>query len=200
MTGLRCLVLAFLVALVLAPASALAKEMPLWEGVAKNQAMLAADEEFVAAIKKETGGDLPAGARHFVRRGWEALDRKEFEVAIRRFNQAWLLDDGNPDIYWGFALTTYLRGDGLTVTQRWFAEAERRMSDGRPLAALLSDHGRVLDESGEPAKAKAYFERALAANPNHVEAHVGMARVLAQAGDMAGAERHRKEIERLRKN
>lgn len=198
MAGLRCLLLAFLVALAFAPVSVFAKEVPLWEGITKSRTMLAADEEFVATVKKETGGDLQAGAHHAVRRGWEAFERKDYEVAIRRFNQAWLLEDGNPDIYWGFALTTYLRGDGLRVAERWFGEAEQRMARGLALAALFSDHGRVLDESGEPARAKTYFEKALAINPDHLEAHVGMARVLMQSGDRAGADKHLKEIERLK--
>ncbi|MBS1532191.1 MAG: hypothetical protein JSU01_17950 [Bacteroidetes bacterium] len=40
---------------------------------------------------------------HFVMRGWQYLRAGKADTAMMRFNQAWLLDSLNKDIYWGFA-------------------------------------------------------------------------------------------------
>ena len=191
--------IAFFTAIILATslASASALEKPLWEELTKTEKMLAADREFVEAMRKVHNGDLKTGATYSVRQGWDAFSKGDMDVAIRRFNQAWLLDPENGDLYWGFAVATHVRGDGLEQSERWFAEAERRIHNSAP---LLANHGRVLDEKGEPGRAKPYFEKALAIDSNHAEAHLGMFRVLTQLGDRAGADKHLAEFKRLKKD
>jgi Flp pilus assembly protein TadD len=191
----RTLFTAIIFATTLASASAL--EKPLWEELTKTDEMLAADREFVEAIRKVTNGDLKAGAVHSVQQGWHAFQNGDMDVAIRRFNQAWLLDPENGDIYWGFAIATHVRGDGLEQSERWFAEAERLIPNS---AQLLAHHGRVLDETGQAGRARTYFEKALAIDPNDVVAHTGMVRVLTQLGDTAGADKHIAELKRLKKD
>ena len=106
-----------------------AKEMPLWEGLTKTPALLQADQDFLAAVKKATGGDMAEGYKRIVRKGWDAFLAGDQETAIARFNQATLIDPDRGEAYWGFALATNLRGDGLTVAERWFLEAEKRIPE-----------------------------------------------------------------------
>ncbi len=173
-----------------------AQEIPLWEGVQKNEQMLAADKKLIESVRESTNGNLQAGAKRAIQLGWQAFENKDFETAIRRFNQAWLLDPENPAIYWGFALVTHLRGEPLATVERWFAETEKRIPDAVP---LLSDHGRILEERNEDKRAVEYLNRALAIDPDYVEAHVGMARIAQKAGDLAGYELHMKAIAKARK-
>lgn len=140
----------------------LAKEMPLWEGQHKDARLLEVDKKFVEGIRQATGNRLDRGAQHAIKRGWEPFNANDYEQAIRRFNQAWLLDPDNGALYWGFALTTHLRGDDLAVVERWFAEAENRLPN---VAELLTDHGRILEEHDQPERALTYFKRSLVINP-----------------------------------
>lgn len=190
---------ALLTALFLATslASASATELPLWAELTKTPKMYAADKAFVEEVGRIHNGDLKKGATYSVRQGWDAFGKSNYDIAIRRFNQAWLLDPENGEIYWGFALVSFLRSEPLTETERWFTEAERFIKND---AGLLTDHGRVLDERGEPTRAKPYFENALIIDPNDREAHVGMVQVLTKLGDKPGAEKHMAEVERLKKN
>lgn len=174
---------------------AFAQEIPLWEGVQKNEQMLAADKKLIESVRESTNGNLQAGARRAIELGWQAFENKDFETAIRRFNQAWLLDPENPAIYWGFALVTHLRGEPLATVERWFAETEKRIPDAVP---LLSDHGRILEERNEDKRAVEYFSRALAIDPDYAQAHVGMARIAQKAGDSAGYDMHMKAIAKTR--
>lgn len=192
MTLRRLLLTALLLATPLAPASAL--ELPLWEELTKTQKMLDADLAFIEAIGKIHKGDLKTGAKFSVLQGWDAFEKGDMDVAIRRFNQAWLLDPDNGEIYWGFAVATHVRGDGLEQSERWFAEAERLIPND---AELRNDHGQALEDNGEPGRARTYYEKALAIDPDNVLAHTGMGRVLTLLGDKSGADRHAAEVERL---
>lgn len=172
-----------------------AQEMPLWEGKVRTAEQLEADKRFVDGVTAAVRGDLKAAYAGALDRGWRAFAQKDYETAIRRFNQAHLIDPRRGEAYWGFALSTALRGDGVDIAERWFTEAEKRIGNASP---LHSDHGRILDQNGLPQRAKAQFEIALEKDPNNVEAHIGMARVSSQLGDRATADKHLKEIERLK--
>lgn len=177
-------------------AQASAKEMPLWEGVSKTLTMLKADRDFVAGASRQTNGDLAIAARRGIELGWQAFGNNDPDLAIRRFNQAWLLDPENAAIYWGFALATHARGDDLDVVERWFAEAERRIPEAVP---LFSDHGRVLEERGHAQRAISYFRRALALDPKHVEAHIGMVRASVAIGDRTTAAAHIAALDQIKR-
>lgn len=168
---------------------------PLWEGIEKTAAMKRADKDFVDEVLAATKGDAKLGARHAVRAGWKAFSDGQYDSAIRRFNQAWLLDPENPEIFWGFGLATHLRGEPLSTVERWFLEAKERLPDAAP---LHSDHGRVLSERGEPRRAINHFRKALQLDPDHAEAHVGMIRAAHALGDSVTADRHRKALLLLR--
>jgi Flp pilus assembly protein TadD len=184
-----------LLALLLAASPALALELPLWEELTKTQKMLDADRRFVEEIGRIHKGDLKTGAKFSVAQGWDMFEKGNMDVAIRRFNQAWLLDPENPEIYWGFAVATHVRGDGLEQTERWFAEAEKRLATD---PELFNDHAVALEDHGQPARAQINYDKALAIDPDNALAHEGMARVLEKLGDAAGARKHAAEAKRLK--
>lgn len=101
---LRCLLLIATVLLNTSCSSAReSNEIPLY-GTDKGRTPTAlekkADEQFFADIAK-TGMSRKDAANHFCQRGWEQIQSKKPLIAIRRFNQAWLLDPKNANAYWG---------------------------------------------------------------------------------------------------
>ncbi len=46
----------------------------------------------------------PAFSRDAVQRGWKAFYQGDFDTAIKRFNQGWMFDRENPEVYWGFGV------------------------------------------------------------------------------------------------
>jgi len=80
--------------------------MPMYGGVEKTPEQKKSDEEFVNAVVNAAGSREGAAADAIVR-GKDFLQKGDLEMAMRRFNQAWLLDSNNPDVYIGF-------GDVLT--------------------------------------------------------------------------------------
>jgi len=43
-------------------------------------------------------------SRDAAQRGWRAYYQGDFNTAIKRFNQGWMFDRENPEVYWGFGL------------------------------------------------------------------------------------------------
>jgi tetratricopeptide (TPR) repeat protein len=97
-------------------------ERPRYGGLTKTAAQLEADERFLAQSLRQYGTALAAVQAH-VTFGWHYLATDHAPTAIKRFNQAWLLDSTAADVYYGFS--GYLWQQGQT------AEAERYMRLGQ---------------------------------------------------------------------
>lgn len=97
-------------------------ERPRYGGLTKTAAHLAADQQFLAQALRQYGTAQAAMQAH-VNFGWHYLATDQAPTAIKRFNQAWLLDSTAADVYYGFS--AYLRQEGQP------AEADRFMQLGQ---------------------------------------------------------------------
>lgn len=84
--------------------------LPEYGNVIKDKDYLDADKKFIAAALKEKG-TLRKASEHMVSTGFQYLYQGELETAMRRFNQAWLLDPSNENAYWGFASVYFTFND-----------------------------------------------------------------------------------------
>ena len=91
--------------------------------------------------------------------GWGAVKTKQFETAMLRFNQAWLLNPANYRAFWGF---------GAVLSQQGrLAEAVEQLETARELidepaqrSALLSDLATVQSEYAASLPPERQLERA----------------------------------------
>ena len=127
MQTLRTLLVALSLALSLAASGAFAQDIslqPTYGGQAKNDAQQAADEKFIVSIDSQYKGDRKKAAEDVATRGWQLLRQGNAPDAMRRFNQAWLLDSSNGTALWGMA--AFEAGSGkLNESLTLFAEAAR---------------------------------------------------------------------------
>ena len=171
--------------------SAAAEQIPMWEGINKSPSQIMADKRFTSTIRAKGSKSVNRAIFRAIQLGWQFVAKKQPDTAIKRFNQAWLLSPNHPDIHWGFAVATHLQRKPLSVVERHFRKAES-LKKNNP--ALFADHGRILENSGQHKKAIVYFKKALAIDPNHRDAHVGMWRAHKALGDMVTADKHRRRI------
>lgn len=125
----------------------------MYGGFAKTPEMLAADEKFLSDIRQiiqKDGRTMAQVSDHFVTRGWEAHARRDFATAMKRFNQAWLVDADNGDAYHGFALVVIERDKNAREAEGLFRQsiAKPRQSPG-----VYVDFGRFLLIENKPAEA-----------------------------------------------
>jgi hypothetical protein len=82
-------------------------------------------------------GDRTAASNHMIKLGFSYLYRRDLKTAMYRFNQAYLLDTANADIYWGYGAVYMTLGD--------HEMAKRQYEDGLLFQPdnthLLTDYG-----------------------------------------------------------
>ncbi|OGX88194.1 tetratricopeptide repeat protein [Hymenobacter glacialis] len=76
--------------------------LPMYARAQKCPEQVQADKEFLAECDEQFPNRVLA-SQHHANKGWEYFEQRQIDPAIKRFNQAWLLDSTNAVVYWGFA-------------------------------------------------------------------------------------------------
>jgi len=102
--------------------------------------MKQADADFIAKASSGFGGDRKAASRAWAEQGASYLAERNLDYAMRRYNQAWLLDETNYAVYWGFGRVMVEAShfeDGVKFTK----QAAGLCHDAFQLPAVYSDLG-----------------------------------------------------------
>ncbi|MCE6990723.1 tetratricopeptide repeat protein [Dyadobacter sp. CY323] len=76
--------------------------LPMYGNAKKCPEQIEADRRFLQETDGLFQGDRKRAAEDRVARAWEYFDANVQDTAMMRFNQAWLLDSSNAEVYWGF--------------------------------------------------------------------------------------------------
>jgi Flp pilus assembly protein TadD len=97
-----------------------------------------ADEQLIAGTTKEFGSREKASDA-FVDQGVRYYMLDNYAAAMRRFNQAWLLNPKNPEAFWGFAMVFH--DEGKNCEARNWIDRALELNLSKPIA--LADAGRI---------------------------------------------------------
>jgi len=123
----------------------------------KTPAQKRADDKFLKTMDDSFNGDREKAAEAGASIGWKYLRKGEPKTAIRRFNQAWMLDQSNGSAIWGMA--AYMGSKGKYVQSfELFEEAKKYMVDD---VNFLVDYARTVGFAGIELKNDRYIQRAL---------------------------------------
>jgi tetratricopeptide (TPR) repeat protein len=75
--------------------------LPMYGEVKKCEQQIELDNEFILESEKQFKNRKEA-SEYYVSKGWEYFYKDDNDTSMKRFNQAWLLDNTNSQIYWGF--------------------------------------------------------------------------------------------------
>jgi len=131
--------------------------------VKKCKGQIEDDNRFIALCEKSTG--RKAAAEHMVMRGWQYLRSNQLDTSMMRFNQAWLLDSLNSEIYWGF-------GDNLGMQRKFkeslpFFERSLKLNRNNPRVWLdaSTSYGNVFGQTND----QKYLDAAIDALKNAIK-------------------------------
>ncbi|MEY4729359.1 MAG: hypothetical protein RL020_517 [Pseudomonadota bacterium] len=95
-----------------------ADEVPMYGGLDRSQTydLRAADDKFISDVTQQYGSREKAG-RVWVEQGFKFYQQDNLGMAMRRFNQAWLLDPANPEVYTGFSSVLHDQGKNCEAKQ-----------------------------------------------------------------------------------
>lgn len=158
-------------------------QQPMYGGVAKTPEMLKADQEFIEAVLN-LGYTRAIASDEAVKKGWAYFRQNDFAAAIKRFNQAWLLDPDNGDAFHGFAVVVMARDNDAAKADEMFKTgiAKPRQSPG-----IYPDYGRFLLLQNRPAEAVLQLRKALTFADMGPDAQAMLIGALAQSGDWVAA-------------
>ena len=149
-------------------------EQPMYGGIQKTAAMKKADDDYIRSVLA-MGYTRESGARKAVELGFQYFSRRDFATAMKRFNQAWILDPRLGDIYHGFALVLIERDGNDWGAEQLFRKA---LSIPNTWAGAYSDYGRFLIMHQRYAEAVSVLEKGLAKDPNAPDARGRLAMAL----------------------
>lgn len=113
--------------------------LPKYGHMPKSEEQIKADEWFIVEKMKEEQfkGDRTLASQHTIITGFAYLYRGDIKTAMYRFNQAYLLDSLNTDIYWGYG-AVYI---ALGMYERAKQQYEEGLSQNPNSTHLLTDLG-----------------------------------------------------------
>jgi tetratricopeptide (TPR) repeat protein len=82
------------------------------------------NDTFVSGMDEDYHGDLKKASMDMAMRGWQYLAAGDLDDAMRRFNQAWLLNKKNGTALWGMAAVEASSGN-FDDSLKLFTEAEK---------------------------------------------------------------------------
>lgn len=92
--------------------------MPMYGGFEKTAEQKKGDEEFINGLLKTYGTKEDASSAVVVF-AKQFFEKGDLDMAMKRFNDAWLVDDKNPDVYVGFGDILKKRGHDKEATDMY---------------------------------------------------------------------------------
>jgi len=158
-------------------------EIPMYGSAGKPRKLTERDQAFITSIEK-AGKTRQAVAKEVIAQAWAAYGKTDYKSAIRRFNQAWLLDPENGDAYHGFALISTVRDKNADAAEKYFKMAIEK--PGVSASAFVS-YGRFLWIVDRLDEALAQLHKALAVSLTARDARLHIARIYYKKKDFSKA-------------
>ena len=116
-------------------------QVPMYGGLDRSAvpALKEGDQRFITEASTQFGSREKA-SEAWVSRGFTLHQRDELADAMRRFNQAWLLDPKNPNVFHGFSAVLYDKGDNCGA----MLMSERAIALGLASPDFLADAALLL--------------------------------------------------------
>ena len=131
-------------------------EIPEYGNQPKSPEMLQADQQFLNTVK----GKEQQAFDHMMAVGWSFFKRGNIGTAIKRFNQAWLIDSTRYESYWGFAAAEG-RLNNFETSKHYYEKALNHGGDTKILnpeyAIVLREQAKAENNSEKLAEADNLF-------------------------------------------
>ena len=147
----------------------------MYGGLPRTSQEKSADEAFIAEMDKL--GSRETAIKKMLQFGQEFYNKGDFKAAIRRFNQAWLLDSNNKEVFFNFAIVMDAEGKFDEAIKFYKKALELMPEDANTmcnLATVLAKKAKnEMSKATDPSqreKAKQDFNDALAMYANAAQA------------------------------
>lgn len=156
-----------------------------------------ADEEFIQQATSDFGSRENA-SRAWYAQAEEFMRKRELGLAMRRYNQSWLLNPNNYQPYWGFGRVMMEQGK-FSDAVRYLEKSKELIDDQYQKVALLADVGTAYSILAQQSAASSderdslfkaanqHYSEALSLDPSYGNGWRRWAMSLFEEGDYAAA-------------
>lgn len=127
--------------------------------IVRSETLKKADEEFIAQAISGFRGSREAASDAWHQQGELFLSQKNFDFAMRRYNQAWLLNPQSYKPYWGFSRVLVQRRD-MEPAIKFMEKSLFLCNDSFEKPALIADLGAAWSVKARSLSADRAQERA----------------------------------------
>lgn len=113
-------------------------------------------------------------SQFFAQRGWEYIAEAQLDTAAYRFNLAYILNEKNPDVYWGLGVVSYQRNqltEAVRMLKRGVALSDTNAVMLTDLATVELEQYQVKSDTASLSDAREHLQRALFLRPDHAMAY-----------------------------
>jgi Tfp pilus assembly protein PilF len=116
-------------------------QLPMYGGADRtvDASLKAADHKLISDTTSAYGSREKA-SQALLGNGFAFFNRDDLVAAMRRFNQAWLLDPNNPEVYWGFGAVLHEKGKDCEA----MAQFQKALSFGRYVEGMNPDAALIM--------------------------------------------------------
>lgn len=158
-----------------------------------------ANAAFIKTASELHGGSREAASKTWYAEGERYMRERNLDYAMRRYNQAWLLNPNNYQPYWGFA-RVLVEIDRLDEAIQHFETAKTLCDDSYQKSALLADAGVAHSRAGNFQRANEHFQESTALDPKYENAWYAWSKSLYREGNYVEAWSKLKQAQALGAN
>lgn len=139
--------------------------IPMYGNIVKRADYKKIDEDFIKQSIKQFGTTDSAAKAH-IDFAWRYFYNNDLKMAMRRFNQAWLLNDAYPDIYFGFAALTEMQGN-KTDASKFYEMGIAKDKTGERATICFQRIADCKEQLGDINGTMEAYSKILAINPSN---------------------------------
>ncbi len=138
--------------------------------IKRSEKLKQVDEKFIKKVVAKVGNRKKASTLWW-QQGEKFMQANNADYAMRRYNQAWLLDPDNYQPYWGFS-RVMTKGGNIDEAIKYLEKSASLINDDFQKPALLSDLATAYTIKGKNdasfyGKANLTFAQSIALDPNY---------------------------------
>lgn len=120
--------------------------LPMYGEVQKCDAQIKSDNQFLADCDNEFKNRKEASQK-YIEKAWGCFYNNDENTAMKRFNQAWLLDNDNPEIYWGFGNLMGMRKETKQSIPLFKKSLQLNPNNAKVYESLAISYGQLFYET-----------------------------------------------------
>ncbi len=136
-------------------------QIPMYGNVPPTPQEQEAHDRFIKEVI-EGAGSREAAIKQSLALAWSYYNKKDFETAMKRFNQTWLLDHNNADVYWGFGLLLRERGQHNEALKMY----DKALEINPDMPEVYNNRGNLYKDKRQDEQALADFAKAIELKPD----------------------------------